>query len=214
MRQFGAALPGGVEHVGLGARTLHETGCWVVITDCSNAGNNVKSTAVLVEVANCVLAITPLMPMLYYSTRPADAVFRMHSGKTRMTACSSGVQQGDSRGLRPGLKRFRKRVRGRRGEAFAYMDGVSLGLIGVTASAVRAFAFLWRELDDINAVVVNPDKNAGLPPNEHAPTAEEISLLESVDVGIAGEAGVTVIGVPIVGTDKHVLERAMELVRD
>ena len=36
VRQFGVAVPGGVEHVGLRARTLHETGNWLVLTYCSN----------------------------------------------------------------------------------------------------------------------------------------------------------------------------------
>ncbi|CAN0455028.1 unnamed protein product, partial [Laminaria digitata] len=36
------------------ARTLHETGNWLVLTDCPHAFNAVKRTAVLQEVANCV----------------------------------------------------------------------------------------------------------------------------------------------------------------
>ncbi|CAN0554696.1 unnamed protein product, partial [Laminaria digitata] len=102
--QFGVAVPGGVEHVGLRARTLHETGNWLVRTDCSNAFNTVKRTAVLKEVANCVPAPKPLVAKCY-GTRPADVTI----------ACSSGVQQGDAMGpaifcpeLRPGLKRFRQ----------------------------------------------------------------------------------------------------------
>ena len=59
---------------------------------------------------------------------------------------------------------------------------------------------------------INSAKTVGLPSKEHAPTAGT-SLLESVHVRIAGEKGVTVIGTPI-GTDKYVLERAMEVVRD
>ena len=61
--------------------------------------------------------------------------------------------------------------------------------------------------------VVNPAKTVALPPKGHAPTAEEISLLENVDVSITGEGGATVVGVPI-GTDEYVLDRAMEVVRD
>ncbi|CAN0586685.1 unnamed protein product [Laminaria digitata] len=52
VRQFGVAVPGGVEHVGSRARTLHETGNWLVLTDCSNAFNTVKRTAVPEEVEN------------------------------------------------------------------------------------------------------------------------------------------------------------------
>ena len=40
-------------------------------------------------------------------------------------------------------------------EAFAYMDDVSLGLMGAIANTVRAFVFLRRELADID-IVVNP----------------------------------------------------------
>ena len=44
--------------------------------------------------------------------------------------------------------------------------------------------------------------------------AEETPLLESDGVRIVGERGVTVIGVSIVGTDKYVMERSTEGVRD
>ncbi|CAN0591994.1 unnamed protein product, partial [Laminaria digitata] len=104
--QFGVAVPGGVKHVGLRARTLHETGNWLVLTDCSNAFNTVKRTAVLEEVANCVPALTPLVAKCY-GTRPADV--------GDQCSCSSGVQREDPMGpamfclaLRPGLKRFRQ----------------------------------------------------------------------------------------------------------
>ena len=79
MRQFGVAAPGGVGHVSLRARTLHETGNWLVLTDCSNAFNTVTRTAVLAEVANCVPAPTPVVPKCY-GTRPSDVFFRTNSG--------------------------------------------------------------------------------------------------------------------------------------
>ena len=85
VRQFGVA--GGVEHVGLRARTLHEAGNWLVITDCSNALNTVKRTAVLAEVANCVPALTPFVAKCY-GTRLADVFFRMDSEETRTIPCS------------------------------------------------------------------------------------------------------------------------------
>ena len=75
----------------------------------------------LAEVANCVPALTSLVAKCY-GTRPADVFFQMDSGETRTIACSSGVQQGDPMApamfclaLRPGLKGFRERARGRRG---------------------------------------------------------------------------------------------------
>ena len=92
------------------------------------------------------------------------------------------------------------------------MDEVSAGLSRVQANTARAFAFLQRKLDN-NGIVVNPAKTVALPPDGHIPTVEDIPPLESVHVRTAKEAGVTVVGVPI-GTDKHVLERAMEVVKD
>ena len=87
--------------------------------------------------------------------------------------------------LRPGLKRFQEEFEGEGVQTFAYMDDISLDLTGVTANMVRAFAYLRRELKDIG-IVVNAAKTVALPPKEHAPTAEEISLLEGVDGGIVG----------------------------
>ena len=114
--------------------------------------------------------------------------------------------------LRLELKRFREEFEREGVEAFAYMDDVSLGLMRITADTVRAFAFLRRELEDIG-IVVNPTKTIALPPKRCAPTVEEISLLESVGVRIAGEGGAAVVGIPI-GTDEYVLDRAIEVVRD
>ena len=83
-------------------------------------------------------------------------------------------------------------------EAFAYRDDAFLGLMRITANAIKAFAFLQRELEDIG-IVVNTSKTVALPPKSHAPTAEEISLLQSVDVRADA------VGVPT-GTDECVLE--------
>ena len=62
-------------------------------------------------------------------------------------------------------------------------------------------------------MVVNITKTVALPPKGHAPTAEEISLLESVDICIAVTEGVAVVSVPI-GTDEYVMKRTMEVLRD
>ena len=167
VRQFGVAVPGGVEHLGLWVRTLHETGNWLVLTDCSNAFNSGKRTAVIAGI--CVPALTPFVDKCY-GTRPADVLFRVDSGKTGTIACSSGVQHGNPMGpamfwlaLRPGLKSFREEFEREGVEAFAYVDDVSLGRMGITGNTVRAFAFLRREIEDIG-IVVNPAKTIALPP--------------------------------------------------
>ena len=123
LRQFGVAVPKGVEHVGLRAPTMQETGNCLVITDCSNAFSGVKMAAVLAEAANFVPALTPLAAKCY-SIALTDAFFRMDSGKTRTTACSSGVQRGDPMdpamffpGVATGAEAFQREVRGRRIES-------------------------------------------------------------------------------------------------
>ena len=153
---------------------LHETGDCLVLMDCSNAFNTAIRMAVQEEGVNCVPAVTPLVAKCY-GIRSVDVFFRMDSGETRTIACSSGVQQGDPTepamlclALRPGLKRFRQEFEREGVEAFAYMDYASLGLTGITANTVRAFAFLRRELDYIG-IVVNAAKPVALPPKGHAP---------------------------------------------
>ena len=46
-----------------------------------------------------------------------------------------------------------------------------------------------------------------LPPKGHVPTAEEISILQRVDIHVAEERGVRVVGVPT-GTEEYVVEPA------
>ena len=67
--------------------------------------------------------------------------------------------------------------------------------MGVMASTVRVFTFFRQELE---AIVVNVTKTVALPPKEHAPTAEDISLLEGVDVRIVGEGGVAVVDLSLI----------------
>ena len=116
VRKKGVAVPGGVEHLGLRPRALHDMGNWLVLTDCSNAVNTVNSTVVLQEVGTHVQALTPFVAKCY-GARPADVLSWMDSRETRAIACSGGVQQGDPMGpsmfclsLRPGLKRSREDV--------------------------------------------------------------------------------------------------------
>lgn len=62
-----------------------------------------------------------------------------------------------SSALRPALKGFREEFDGEEVEAFAPMDDVSLGLMGVAANMIRAATFLWRGLDD-TGIVTNTAK--------------------------------------------------------
>ena len=65
-------------------------------------------------------------------------------------------------------KRFREKFEREGVEAFAYMDGASLGLTGVMTNTIRAFAFLRRTSKDIG-IAVNTSKMVALPPKGYAP---------------------------------------------
>lgn len=69
----------------------------------------------------------------------------------------------------------------------------------VPANTIRPVTLVRLELDGIS-IVANPAKIVVIPPEGCAPTAEEISLLESVDLRSAEEGGVPVLRVPI-GTE-------------
>ena len=60
-RQFEVGVRGGVEQVALRARVHHEAKNWLILTDCSNAFNTVKRTAVFAEVATCASALIPFV---------------------------------------------------------------------------------------------------------------------------------------------------------
>lgn len=96
-------------------------------------------------------------------------------------------------------------------DQFAYIDDISLGLKGVIASTARTISSLLREIAVIG-IVANPGKTVMPPPKWYAPTAEDSSRLEKVDVRNAEEGGVMVVGVQI--GEEYVVEHAMGVVRD
>ena len=97
-------------------------------------------------------------------------------------------------------------------EAFAYLDDVIIGMVGVTSDTVDVVPFLQRELASIG-IAMNPSITVALPPKGHVPSLEEIALPESVHVRIAERGGVSAVGVPI-GTDAYAMESAMEIVKN
>ncbi|CAN0282779.1 unnamed protein product, partial [Laminaria digitata] len=101
-------------------------------SDCSNAFNTVKRTAVLAEAAICVPAITPFVAKCY-GERSAPVFFQMDSGERRKIDCSSGVQQGNAAlfcmPLLPVLKRTREEFEQIGVEAFACLNDISTGLM-------------------------------------------------------------------------------------
>ena len=123
-----------MEQVTLRARMHNEAKILLILTDCSNAFNTVKRTAVLTEASTCVPALTPFVAKCY-DERSAPVFFQMDPGERRKIDCSSGVQQGDAMGpalfcmpLLPVLKQTREEFEPKGVEAFAYLDDVSIGM--------------------------------------------------------------------------------------
>ncbi|CAB1109091.1 unnamed protein product [Ectocarpus sp. CCAP 1310/34] len=95
--QFGVAVAGGVEQVAMDAQLVHQTGHWVVQTDCSNAFNTGKRTAIMAQAAKNVPDLVGYIARCYDEI-PAKAIYTMDSGERRTIECKSGVQQGDGMG--------------------------------------------------------------------------------------------------------------------
>ena len=83
----------------LRARKLHETGSLVVLTNCSNAFNAVRRAKGAKRGRKLRAIAHAVSGQFFWHRRPADVCFRMDLGKTRTTAYSNGVQQGDRMGL-------------------------------------------------------------------------------------------------------------------
>ena len=174
-RQFGVGVRGGVEQVVLRARVHHEAKNWLILTDCSNAFNSVKRTAMLAEAATYVPALTPFVAKCY-GEMSVPVFFQMESGERRKIDCPSGVQQGDAMGpalycmpLLAVLKRARAEFEPRGVEAFAYLDDdISIGMMEITPDAVEVVPVLQCELSNIR-IAINPSKTVSLPPKGHAP---------------------------------------------
>ena len=218
MRQdSGGEVLGGVEQVALRARMHHEARNWLILTDCSNAFNTVKRTAVLAEAVTSVPVLTPFIAKCYGERLARVLVFfQMDSGERPKIECSSRVQQGDAMGpalfcmlLLPALKRIREEFEPRR-EAFAHLGDISIGVSEITPDTVRVVPFLQHELCEIS-IAMNPSKTVALPPKGLVPTPEEIALLGGIGVRIAERRGVKVVGVPI-DNDAFGVNSALEIV--
>ena len=193
-----------MEQVALRVRVHHEAKNWLVFTDCSNAFNTVKRTAVLAEVAICAPALTSFAAKCY-GERSAPVFFQMESGERRKIECSSGAQQGDTMGpalfcipLLPVLKRTRVEFESKGVGAFAYLDDISIGMIDITPDTVEIVPFLQRELPNIG-IAIHPSKTVALPPKGHAPMPEQFGLLEGIGVRIAERSEVKVVRSKLLG---------------
>lgn len=215
--QFGVAVAGGVERVAMEAQLVHQTGHWVVQTDCSNAFNTAKRTAIMAQAAKSTPGLVGYIARCYDEV-PAKAMYEMDSGERRAIECKSGVQQGDGMGpplfcfvLVPIVSKLRAKYEPLGVSIKAYMDDINLHFKEITEDAMQVVLDLVDELQAVG-VVVNRRKSSALPPPGHDVTPTERRLFEDAGLPIA-EEGITVVGVPI-GTDAYVEECAMKKITE
>ena len=132
-------MPEGVQHVrtwALVALTLHQTGNWLIRTDCCSEDIAVNKTASVVEVATCARVLTPVMAKCC-AERAADASFGRARGGNRTIACSRGVQVKEPLWNRwcsaqrraRGLKRLCAEFDRKQNEAFNYNEWRAVALL-------------------------------------------------------------------------------------
>ena len=213
--QYGVAVAGGVEKVAMHAQLVHQTGHWVIQTDCSNAFNTAKRTAIMAQAAKSTPDLVEYVARCYDEI-PAKAVFEMDSGERRTIECTTGVQQGDGMGpplfcfvLVPITQKLNRKYEHLGVSLTAYMDDITLHFKTITASTTPVIADLVDELQAAG-IVVNRAKSSALPPPGHEVTQEERRLLGEAGLPIA-EDGIIVVGVPI-GTDDFIKSFAADVI--
>ena len=60
------------------AQIVHQTGHWIVATDCSNTFNTAKRTAILAQIAQSIPGLVPYNARCYDEI-PAKAIYEMDS---------------------------------------------------------------------------------------------------------------------------------------
>ena len=184
VQQFGVALHRLLEHVGMKTRTLHGTGNWFMLMNCSSAFNTVSMTGGLAEVATCVPMNTPLGAMCYHE-RPADALFRVFLGEHRTLAilCSERgpyetadvlvvVAEAAAEAFPGGNRGARSRRLRLHGRRWSCSHG------GYGKHGVRAMPFLRREVDAMG-IVANPAKTVV---SCHGRDAQELFPISSLEI--------------------------------
>lgn len=205
--QFGVAVAGGVEKVAMHAQLMYQTGHWVIQTDCSNAFNTAKITAIMAQAAKSPPDLVGFISRCYDEI-PARAMYEMDSGERRKIECTTGVQQGD--GMRPPLfcfvlipiiQKLNRKYEHLGVSLKAYNDDITLLLKEITATIIPVITDLVDELQAAG-IIVNRGKSSALPPPGHEVTNEERRLRGEAGLPIA-EEGITVVGIPI-GIDDFV----------
>ena len=153
-------MAGGVERAAMEAQLVHQTGHWVVQTDCSNAFNTAKRNAIMAQAAKSTPGLVGYI-VRCYDEIPAKAIYEMDSGERRTIECKSGVQQGDGMGpplfcftLVPIVSKLRVKYEPLGVRIKANMDDINLHFQEITEDAImQVLPDLVDELEAVGIIV-------------------------------------------------------------
>ena len=114
---------------------------------------------------------------------------------------------------RPVLTGVREEYESQEIKAYAYLDDITIATHEISPGTVGVVPFLEHDLT-ARGIHLNSGKTVALAPKRRVPTPEEISLLAGVDVRIADEEGIKMVGVPVGTGELFATESAIGIVQD
>ena len=214
--QFGVAVPGGVDKLGLMAQLIHEAGGTLVAVDGRNAFNSVCRLAVLKQAASLVPEAYALIRKLYGDESKPSLMFGMEGqAHAELVLSQEGVQQGDPLGpllfalaLLPLMQEFKQRFPELALPGF--LDDLTIcivtrGELPDELAAVReAYEWLVPKLQAVG-IEVNTDKTTCLlpadasnrVPAEHADRVHEYASELLGGIKVTTDAGMILVGSPV-----------------
>ena len=214
--QFGVAVSGGVDKLGLMAQLIHEAGGTLVAIDGRNAFNAVSRLAVLEQAATLIPEAYALIKKLYGDESKPSLMFGMEGqAHAELVLSQEGVQQGDPLGpllfalaLLPLMRQFKLLFPELALPGF--LDDLTIcvvtrGPLPAELTAVRAaYEWLVPQLQAVG-IEVNTDKTTCLlpadaatrVPAEHANNVHDYASELLGGVKVTTDAGMVLVGSPV-----------------
>ena len=224
MGQFGVAVQGGVDKLGLMAQLIYEAGGLLIAIDGRNAFNAVSRLAVLKQAALHVPVAYALIRKLYGDADKPSLMYGLEGqAAAELVLSAEGVQQGDPLGpllfalvLLPIMQAFKLRFPSLSLPGF--LDDLTICIVtggelpAELAAAREAYEWLVQQLQAVG-IEVNTDKTTCLlpadaaqrVPAEHRDDFRQYASERLGGVKVTAAAGMVLVGSPV-GADSFALE--------